>query len=139
MLNNHDSSANPPPGPYTIVYDDSGQDDISGSQPSDGPGSLNSFVGQQALGVWMLTEADDSLTQTGSVQNFTLLIQPHQDLTSGVTNIIPPHSWFYDYIDVPAGYTNLSVFATNLPPTSVPPLQMYLNVTDRPDFFELPF
>jgi subtilisin-like proprotein convertase family protein len=134
-LNQHNEPASPPPpGPYTMVYDDSGQGDIVGSQPSDGPGSLNNYVGQEALGVWILTETDNALTQTGSVQNFSLLIQPHVPLTSGVTNIIPGHSWAYDYIDVPPGYTNLTVLGTNLPTVSVPPLQMYLNVTNVPTF-----
>jgi subtilisin-like proprotein convertase family protein len=134
-LNQHDEPASPlPPGPYTMVYDDSGQKDFRGSQTSDGPGSLNNFVGQEALGVWILTETDNALTQTGSVQRLTLLIQPHIPLTSGVTNTIPPLSWSYNYIDVPPGYTNLTVFGTNLPATSVPPLQMYLNVTNPPTF-----
>jgi subtilisin-like proprotein convertase family protein len=134
-LNQHDEPAGPPPpGPYTMVYDDSGQRDFPGSQTSDGPGSLNNFVGQEALGVWILTETDNALTQTGSVQRLTLLIQPHIPLTSGVTNTIPPLSWSYNYIDVPPGYTNLTVFGTNLPATSVPPLQMYLNVTNPPTF-----
>ena len=134
-LNQHDEPASPPPpGPYTMVYDDSGQRDFPGSQTSDGPGSLNNFVGQEALGVWILTETDNALTQTGSVQRLTLLIQPHIPLTSGVTNTIPPLSWSYNYIDVPPGYTNLTVFGTNLPATSVPPLQMYLNVTNPPTF-----
>ena len=126
VLNNHDSLPNPP-GPYTFVYDDS-QNPVPGSQPSDGPGSLNSFTGQQALGAWILTETDDSLTQTGSIQNFSMLIQPHQDPSKGgITVSIQPNSWYYTYVDVPLGYTNLTVFATNLPPTVQPPLQLYLN------------
>ena len=134
-LNQHNEPASPvPPGPYTMIYDDTGANDIGGSQPSDGPGSLKNFTGQQALGVWILTETDNALTQTGAVQALTLLIRPHKDITSGETNTVQGQSWFYDYIDVPPGYTNLSVFATNLPPTSVPALQLYLNVTNRPDF-----
>lgn len=134
-LNQHNEPAfPPPPGPYTMIYDDTGAGDIGGSQPSDGPGSLKDFTGQQALGVWILTETDNALTQTGEVQNLTLLIQPHRDMTSGETNTVQAKSWFYEYIDVPPGYTNLSIFATNLPPVSVPPLQLYLNVTNRPDF-----
>ena len=133
VLNNHDSIGNTI-GRVPLIYDDSGQYNIVGPQPSDGPGSLNNYIGQDGFGVWMLTEADDSSTQTGSVQNFSLLIQPHRDLTGGLTNTIPGHSWSYNYIDVPPGYTNLSVFGTNLPLTSVFPLQMYLNVTNRPTF-----
>jgi subtilisin-like proprotein convertase family protein len=134
VLNNHVSIQSPaPPGPYTFVYDDS-QNPVPGSQSSDGPGSLNSFTGQQALGVWILTETDSSLTQTGSIQNFSMLIQPHQDPSKGgITVTIQPKSWYYTYVDVPLGYTNFSVFATNLPPTSQPlPLQLYLNVGVEP-------
>jgi len=113
VLNNHDSLGNPP-GPYTIIYDNSGQGDIVGSQPSDGPGSLNDYVGQQAIGPWILTEVDDSLTQTGSVTGFQMLIEPHQDLTKGITTTLGPLGWFRDFIDVPAGATNLTIYATNL-------------------------
>ncbi|MGB8368199.1 MAG: LamG-like jellyroll fold domain-containing protein [Verrucomicrobiia bacterium] len=136
VLNNHDFLANPP-GPYALIYDDSGQGDIGGSQASDGPGSLNSFISQQAIGVWMLTEDEDSsYSHTGSVQNFTMMIEPHQDLTKGVGVLvtIAPGGWYYTYIDVTAGFTNLSIFATNLPPASIPPLQLYLNYDVQPNF-----
>jgi subtilisin-like proprotein convertase family protein len=118
VLNNHDSIYNPS-GVYGNIYDDSGQNDILGSVRSDGPGSLNNFVGQEGMGVWMLNEADDSLTQTGSVTGFTLLIEPHHPLNKGVNiNNLPAQGWFYDYIDVPPGATNLTVLVTNetLPP-----------------------
>ena len=133
VLNNHDPYSNES-GIYTNIYDDSGEGDIVGSQPSDGPGSLNSFIGQQGAGVWMLTEVDTALTQTGTVQNFTMMIEPHQDLTKEITVTLGAGTWYYGFIDVPAGYTNLSIFATNLPPNSVPPLQLYLNYNVRPDF-----
>ncbi|HTX21011.1 MAG TPA: LamG-like jellyroll fold domain-containing protein [Candidatus Aquilonibacter sp.] len=132
VLNNHDSIGNPP-GPYTFVYDDS-QSPLPGSQPSDGPGSLTTFTGQQAVGAWLLTETDDSLTQTGSVESFSMLIQPHLNPQKGVNVTIQPGSWYYNYVDVPTGYTNLSVFATNLPPTVSPPLQLYLNDGTEPNF-----
>jgi subtilisin-like proprotein convertase family protein len=118
VLNNHDSLGNPP-GPYTQIYDDSGQNNIFGSQPSDGPGSLNSFVGNQGNGVWLLTETDDSLTQTGSAIGFNMLIEPHQDLGNGITTTLGPLGWFYDYIDVPPGATNLTIYATNLTGTGL--------------------
>jgi subtilisin-like proprotein convertase family protein len=118
VLNNHDSLGNPP-GPYTQIYDDSGQGNIFGSQPSDGPGSLNTFTGQQGNGVWLLTETDDSLTQIGSVTGFNMLVEPHQDLTKGITIILGPLGWFYEYIDVPPGATNLTIYATNITATGV--------------------
>ena len=119
-LNNHDSW-----GPITdplMVYDDSGQGGIPGAMPSDGPGSLKNFTGTDGTGLWMLTEIDDAETHTGRVDNFTLKIEPHIAVgTGGTTNIVivPAGGWFYDFVDVPVGFTNLTVFATDL--SSVPP------------------
>jgi subtilisin-like proprotein convertase family protein len=129
VLNNHDSLGNPP-GPYTQIYDDSGQNNIFGSQPSDGPGSLNSFVGNQGNGVWLLTETDDSLTQTGSAIGFNTLIEPHHPLDKGITTILGPLGWFYDYIDVPPGATNLTIYATNL--TGTGQVDLFVKVGARP-------
>ena len=115
VLNNHDSLPNPP-GPYQLIYDDSGSGNFAGSQLSDGPGSLNSFDGQQGVGAWILTETDDSLTQVGSVTGFNMLLQKHQDPSKGLINIsIAPNSWFFTFIDVLSnGFTNPTVVATNL-------------------------
>jgi len=57
----------------------------------------------------MLTEVDTALTQTGTVQNFTMMIEPHQDLTKEITVTLGAGTWYYGFIDVPAGYTNLSI------------------------------
>jgi subtilisin-like proprotein convertase family protein len=133
VLNNHGSKINPP-GPYTTIYDDSGRGDILNSQPTDGPGTLQGFRGQEGVGPWILTEVDDSQSQTGAVTGLTLFIEKHNDLAQGVTVSILPNSWFYTFIDVPPGYTNLSIFATNLPPTiGPPPLQLYLDYNVQPD------
>ena len=66
----------------------------------------------------MLEEADTELTQTGYVAGYSLTLVPHKDLSKGVTVVVQPGTWFYDYVDVPVGYTNLTISATNLPPTS---------------------
>jgi subtilisin-like proprotein convertase family protein len=124
VLNNHDSFHNTS-SIYTNIYDDSGQGDIFGSRPSDRPGNLNNFIGQQSIGPWILTEVDDSLTHTGAVTGFSLLIEPHQDLTVGISGTVCGNEWFYDYIDVPAGATNLTISATN---STSPPLPIYLFV-----------
>ncbi len=82
-----------------------------------------------------MTEIDDSQGNTGSVTGFTLVIQPHLDLTNGFQTVtVQPGAWYYAYVDVPVGCTNITVFATNLPPTSTPPLQLYLNYNAEPDF-----
>jgi len=127
VLNSHDGLGNTfPPNATPLVYDDS-PNPVPGSTNTDGPGSLMSYQGQSPLGPWILTEQDNSPGFTGQVQQLTLLIQPHRKLTGGgIIATIPPLGWFIDYVDVPAGYTNLTFAATNLPPTIQPlPLQMY--------------
>jgi subtilisin-like proprotein convertase family protein len=132
VLNNHDSLPNPP-GPYYLTYDDSAGGGIAGSRPSDGPGSLIGFTGRQAIGVWMLTEVDDSLTQTGMVDSLTLNIVRHQKPTLGIiTNYVAGGSWVYDYIDVPPGATNLTLYATNLTGTANPPVELFVKYGSEP-------
>ena len=135
VLLNHDSPN--AAGTYTTIYDDSGENDIVTplpSQPSDGPGSLGTFTGQQGMGVWLLHASDNAPSFVGSVQG-SLFIQRHQSLQNGTTNTVAPKAWFYDYIDVPSGYTNLTVYATNVTASpATPPLQLYLNVGVQPSF-----
>ena len=131
VLNNHDSLPNPP-GPYSFIYDDFPS---IASHSSDGPGSLLDFVGTTAIGVWILTEVDDSPTQTGYATNFNLLIVPHQDLRRGINVTIPPGGWFYDYVDVPVGYQELILSATNTSAAVAPlPIAMYEKFGAPPTF-----
>ncbi len=69
------------------------------------------------------------------------MIQPHRDLTAGAIVSIPPDSWFIDFVDVPPGYTNLTFFATNLPPIFFPPsqLKMYEKFNAEPPFTDFDF
>ncbi len=134
VLNSHDSLPNPP-GPYTLIYDDSGQGDIPNSQPSDGPGSLRNYEATQGQGIWQMTQEGTALGQTGEVVNTSIFLQKYQNpsLNSGVTTTIQPTNWFYTFIDVPNGVTNLQLFGTNIAtiPTP-PPLQMFLNTGSNP-------
>jgi subtilisin-like proprotein convertase family protein len=125
VLNNHDAFGNTY-GTLPRVYDDS-RNPVRGTTNTDGPGSLVNFRTKSALGPWILSVQDNSLTMTGQVSRFDLVIQPHRDLKQpGVIVSVPPGGWFIDYVDVPAGYTNLTFYATNLPPTIQPqPLEMF--------------
>jgi subtilisin-like proprotein convertase family protein len=141
VLNNHDGLGNTF-GSLPTVYDDSGSGQFPGSQPSDGPGSLQNFTGTQAIGPWILTEVDNSLTQTGIVTAFQLTIQPHQDLTKGI-NIpsLASGEFFMDFIDVPVGFTNLTIAVTNFTPVgTLGPLQVFIKFGSPPtvsDFDEM--
>jgi subtilisin-like proprotein convertase family protein len=65
VLNNHDGLGNTY-GTLPLVYDDS-VNPVTGTQKSDGPGSLVNFRGKNATGPWILSVMDDALTQTGQV------------------------------------------------------------------------
>ena len=114
----------PVPYQYTYVYEDNGEGDIPGSQPTDGPGSLRSFIGQQGMGVWLLTMADQVPTHTGLVANVSLRLEP-QNVSTGVQRDVQTNALTYDFVDVPAGATNLTVCVSNDSWSSVP-LGLYL-------------
>jgi subtilisin-like proprotein convertase family protein len=137
VLNNHDSFGNLPntipPNTYDLKYDDSAGGGTPGSRPSDGPGSLVGYFGQQGIGVWQLTEVDDSSTQIGTVQGYHLTIQPQQDLNGAIEAFsVPAGGWFYGFVDVPPGATNLTVVATNITPVVNPPLEMFIKFGSQP-------
>jgi subtilisin-like proprotein convertase family protein len=125
ILNNHDSVYNPSGG-YSFTYDD-GPQPVPGSQPPSGPGTLQIYQGQQCAGPWILTEVDDALTHTGAVTGLTLNITPHQDLNQGVNISVQAFGYFYGFIDVPVGTTNLTLSATNISGSVLDPNHYTLN------------
>ena len=127
VLNNHTG----PQYGFTNAYNDEG---LPGTQHTDGPGSLTDFVRQPAVGPWVLTEIDDSMALDDTITAYSLVIRPHIDLNNtGVQNVtVPAGGWFYDYVTVTPGFTNITVSATNLPPDSSPPLQLYLGYQTEP-------
>ncbi len=103
------------PGGFTNTYDDLQEDPNSGDVTTDGyaegsPG-LNQYAGQPMNGLWLLTEADNSLlAQPGAVNQYTVIVDP-QPPTSGFFITIGADSWFDDYIIVPNDATNLIISA----------------------------
>ncbi len=139
VLNNHDSLTNPPPpGPYELIYDDSGDNATPGSRHTDGPGSLQSFTGAQGSGLWQMIQEGTVIGQTGLVQNTYTFLQKYQNPADGITAVVQPGQWFYTYVTVPAGVTNLQLYGAydinNTYPPTPPPLQMYLNTGSNPTF-----
>ncbi|MGA2248307.1 MAG: LamG-like jellyroll fold domain-containing protein, partial [Verrucomicrobiota bacterium] len=137
VLNNHDGFGNTilfPKAP--IVYNDSPNHPL-GTTNTDGPGSLLNYRGMSGLGPWILSElANAAGGATGEVARLTLLIQPHRNLGfPGVIISVPPGGWFYDWVDVPPGYTNLTFYGTNVTtglPAGTPPIQMYEELGNDP-------
>ncbi|HEV2330405.1 MAG TPA: S8 family serine peptidase [Verrucomicrobiae bacterium] len=133
VLNNHDSLANPP-GPYNLVYSGT-TDSVPGSASADGPGNLQAYDGASGQGIWQLTEEGTALGQTGMVENSSLFLQKYQNPQNGIFVTVQPNSWFYTYLDVPNGYTNMELYGSvtnsGLGP---PPMEMYLNTGGYPTF-----
>ena len=112
----------------TFVFDDSGNGD-TGSQRSDGPGSLENFVSGEAIGLWLLTTLDDSTTATGRVENLTIKVEPQRVLDEGEVFTLAAFGSATTFVEVPAGATNLSISVTNISGNiGQPPLPVELYV-----------
>lgn len=105
------------PGPavmdQSFVYDDSAEADLVGTQPTDGPGSLNVFCGRATTGQWRLEEVNAISETSGTNNNLAIRLEPQTDLLGGLTAAILPGASRRDYITVPPAATNLS-FAVSL-------------------------
>lgn len=138
-LNNHTfPPGDPPPLSYRFVYEDNGQGDIPNSRESDGPGSLADFIGEEGAGVWLLAMVDNAITHTGRIDQFTIRIEPHDVDPNGAFRDVPPHTYSFDYIDVPADATNLQVCVSG----NTLPMELYVrkgNLPNRTNFdYSLP-
>jgi subtilisin-like proprotein convertase family protein len=120
----------PVPYDYSFIYEDNGEGDIPGSQPTDGPGTLRNFIGQQGQGIWLLTMRDDALSHTGLVENFTLRLDP-QSVDGSVPRTVSTNAFTFDFIDVPLGATNLNVCLDNISDTPLP-LVLYVRRAGLP-------
>ncbi len=118
------------PGGFTNTYDDlpEGETSLYPIVPSDGPGTLENFVGIEGSGQWILNEKDSVFTQTGMVTMLTLTIwpQPPPFNTSGgtdYTNVftLTTNGVYYGYVDVPNDATNMEigVIFTNAGPVGI--------------------
>src|SRR5205814_1518496 len=67
ILNNHTLlNVQNPPQSNSFKYDDSSFPD-PGSRRTDGPGTLNNFVGQKVIGPWIFNMIDNAPSHTGRV------------------------------------------------------------------------
>lgn len=131
VLNNHNRFPDIPGPVYLLNYDDSGSGQTFFSRHTDGPGSLNNFIGQTSSGVWLLTMTDDSIGRTGVVNSLTITIAPQPGSTgSGIdlTNSVFANQWNYYLINVPSDASRLTVFLSQMSG----PLSVYLRRDDVP-------
>ncbi len=127
VLNDHRTFS----GTETFVYDDSQQADRTNTIATDGPGSLNDFIGEQAEGVWLLTMSDNAQFHTGRVEALTIVISPNNSNDANGINIvrtIAPQTFVFTAINVPPDATNLQVCVSGISD----PVQLFIRKDDFP-------
>jgi subtilisin-like proprotein convertase family protein/subtilisin family serine protease len=128
VLNNHTLFS--PQGSPTFlneVYDDFGF--YPNSIPSDGPGNLINFIGENGVGVWLMTMVDNSFGHTGTLTAFNVVATPNQLLDdSGVVSTVQGESFVYFFVEVPA---DASALTANLTEFDLP-LDLYLRHEELP-------
>ena len=132
VLNNHTCAIDPGTGScitnrFNYIYEDNGQRDVLGSRPSDGPGNLRDFIGEQGIGVWLLSMVNSFPSGTGEVDRLNIKLEPQTINTNIVTDLLP-NAWFYDAIDVPGDATNLTVCVSG----NTFPLDLYISRAGPP-------
>jgi subtilisin-like proprotein convertase family protein len=103
VLNNHSTNGSVSARPF--IYDDSDQNDIPGSQDSDGPGSLLNFAGYPGSGQWALTML--STNHPGTNNSLWILLEHQTSLTNGVTASLLPGACREDFVRLTPEATNL--------------------------------
>jgi subtilisin family serine protease/subtilisin-like proprotein convertase family protein len=137
VLDNHRSLETPPypvpPGPYSFLYDDSGQGDFLNVIPPSGPGTFETYMGEAPGGVWYFSYSDDALTQSGNVNDLRLRLDRQcEDNCDGVTNEICAGRWIYFSRNVPVEATNLTVCIDIITANNPQPLDLYIRKGRRP-------
>lgn len=116
VLNNHRLVTNS--ALVSWLYDDSNYGDsnyvhlTNMSAHTDGPGSLNDFVGKEAAGVWFFSVVDSALLHTGRVVGFTVTLEPqstNDDAVSLRWNNIQPNTMRVTLVQVPLDATNMQI------------------------------
>ena len=118
-------------GRITNIVDDSGSRTYLTGQNSDGPGSLNNFMGSPISGPWFLNTFDTAAGQTGRVDQFTMTVQPNLfGLQQVITNTVQPNAIEAEEIDIPADADALTIKIGILEPAA--PLELFVKRNDFP-------
>lgn len=136
VLNNHTCATDPSGICYTnrydYIYEDNGEGNVPFSRPSDGPGNLKQFVGEEGLGVWLLTMVNSFPAGTGAVNRLMIKLEPQNLNTNGIITDVLPNTWHLDSIDVPGDATNLTVCVAG----NSAPVDLFVRRDSPPSFTE---
>jgi subtilisin-like proprotein convertase family protein len=133
VLNNHTCATDPATGncitnTHDYIYEDNGEGNVPFSRPSDGPGNLKQFIGEEGLGVWLLTMVNNFPAGTGVVNRLAIKLEPQNLSSNDVVRAVLPNTFSYDSIDVPDDATNLTVCVTG----NTLPMELYVKRGDVP-------
>ena len=139
VLNNHTLAepvtGKPYPTDFVFVYDDELDSSriMPGSIPTDGPGSLNDFQWEPAMGVWQLDMVDSALTFTGLVEHLNLKVDAIKNLSMignrGIDVHLEPGESEDFLVEVPFNATNMIVQLTEM----TGPVDVYIRKDIEPD------
>ena len=115
-----------------LRYDDSREDSPAGTQGSDGPGSLNNFMGRQAGGDWGFVMVDNAMFNTGMINGFTVSFEPQPEDGKQVTVTVQPRGWKDFVVDVPVGAVDLTIAISGF---SLP-MEIYIRKGELPTLTE---
>jgi subtilisin-like proprotein convertase family protein len=114
--------------------------DLSGpATRSDGPRTLDSFVGQEGFGLWQFVVSDNQLFHTGTVDAVSLWVEPvveddpFDDGINGMprrVTVCTSNSWV-DAVNVPAGAVSFSINVA-IDPATLGPLNLYVRRDEVP-------
>jgi subtilisin family serine protease/subtilisin-like proprotein convertase family protein len=95
----------------TFIYDDGDSGQIPDSTPTDLPGTLRNFWGDEGQGAWQLTMVDNALSAVGRIEALSIRLEPtintNDNAFSQVT--ILPNRWFFNVVDVPRDAISLKI------------------------------
>ncbi|MEN9572384.1 MAG: hypothetical protein RL514_239 [Verrucomicrobiota bacterium] len=127
-LNNHTISPAAAPAGGGLITNNLVADDFR--NPPDGPGDVTDFLGDDAVGLWILEIYDNAPFMTGSVDYAQLYITPFTNYVSTNTGVLyrtvdlVAGQSFVDFLDVPVYATNLDIdIVGGLPPGPAAPGQ----------------
>jgi subtilisin-like proprotein convertase family protein len=138
VLNNHTLAelvtGKPYPTDFVFIYDDDLVNPMPTSIPTDGPGSLNDFKWQPAMGVWQFNMVDSALSFTGLVEHLNVTVDAIPNLSlignRGIQVHLDPAESEDFLIDVPFNATNMIVQLTEM----TGPVDVYLRKDSEPDY-----
>ncbi len=137
VLNNHTLAelvtGKPYPTDFVFIYDDDLLNPMPTTIPTDGPGSLNDFKWQPAMGVWQFNMVDSALSFTGLVEHLNVNVDAIPDLSligdRGIDVHLDPDESKDFLVGVPFNATNMIVQLTEM----TGPVDVYIRKDIEPD------